>query len=98
MYVAATAGVQAQAAAVVMQHLDPLQQPLADLHAGVLAGDWEGALELVGRVVDALRQVWAQGQGSMVACILAAGHVWMQPAKQPVSHCRQAEKQTGRAG
>lgn len=40
-----------------MQHLDPLQQQLFDLQAGTLAGDWEGALEVVGRVIDALRQV-----------------------------------------
>lgn len=57
MAAVAAAGVQAKAAAVVMQHLDPLQQQLFDLQAGTLAGDWEGALELVGRVIDALRQV-----------------------------------------
>jgi hypothetical protein len=51
------AGVQAKAAAVVLQHLDPLQQQLYDLQAGTLSGDWEGALELVGRLIDALRQV-----------------------------------------
>lgn len=42
---------------MVLQHLDPLQQQLYDLQAGTLTGDWEGALELVGRVTDALRQV-----------------------------------------
>lgn len=51
------AGVQAKAAAVVLQHLDPLQQQLYDLQAGTLPGDWEGALELVERLIDALRQV-----------------------------------------
>lgn len=45
------------AAAAVLQHLDPLRQPLSQLAAGALAGDWEGALELVGRLGDALRQV-----------------------------------------
>jgi len=54
------AGVQAKAAAQVVQHLDPLQQPLCDLQSGALAGGWEGALELVGRVADALRQVRAR--------------------------------------
>lgn len=48
---------QAKAAAVVLQHLDPLQQQLYDLQAGTLPGDWEGALELVERLIDALRQV-----------------------------------------
>lgn len=48
---------QARAAAVVLQHLDPLQQQLYDLQTGTLSGDWEGALKLVGWVIDALRQV-----------------------------------------
>jgi hypothetical protein len=65
-YVMAAVGVQAKAAALVMQHLDPLQQQLLDLQAGTLAGDWDGALELVGRVLDALRQVCAA-----VACMAA---------------------------
>lgn len=41
----------------MLQHLDPLQQQLYDLQAGTLSGDWEGALELVGRLIDGLRQV-----------------------------------------
>lgn len=54
---AVCAGLQAKAAAQVVQHLDPLQQPLCDLQSGALPGGWEGALELVGRIADALRQV-----------------------------------------
>lgn len=42
---------------MVLQHLDPLQQALCDLQAGTLQGDWEGALELAGRMTDALCQV-----------------------------------------
>lgn len=47
----------AKTAAQVVQCLDPLQQPLRELQSGALAGDWEAALELVGRVIEALRQV-----------------------------------------
>lgn len=43
----------------MLNHLNALQQPLADLSYGTVEGDWEGALELVGRVADALRQVGA---------------------------------------
>jgi hypothetical protein len=52
------AGVPAKTAALVLQHLDCLQQPLADLSSGTLQGSWEGALELITRTTDALRQVW----------------------------------------
>jgi hypothetical protein len=65
----------------VVQHLDPLQQPLADLQAGMLAGDWEGALELVGRVVDALRQVSAVS--SLVGCLWADAYLWLQNSVTP---------------
>jgi hypothetical protein len=51
------AGVHAHAAAQVLRQLEPLQQQLAGLAAGSLEGDWEGALELVGHIGDALRQV-----------------------------------------
>lgn len=61
-------GVQAQAgaaaAALVLQQLDPLQQALLDLQAGTLAGDWEGALELVGQIIDPLRRVRGQAAAS----------------------------------
>lgn len=61
-------GVQAQAAAaaaaLVLQQLDPLQQAFLDLQAGTLAGDWEGALELVGQVIDALRGVRGEAAAS----------------------------------
>jgi hypothetical protein len=55
--VAAGTGVHAHAAAQVLRQLEPLQQQLAGLAAGSLEGDWEGALELVGHLRDALRQV-----------------------------------------
>ncbi|WIA17572.1 hypothetical protein OEZ85_014399 [Tetradesmus obliquus] len=51
-------GVHAHAAAQVLRQLEPLQQQLAGLAAGSLEGEWEGALELVGHLGDALRQVW----------------------------------------
>eukprot|EP00878_Enallax_costatus_P024703 GHUV01026383.1.p1 GENE.GHUV01026383.1~~GHUV01026383.1.p1 ORF type:complete len:1576 (+),score=459.42 GHUV01026383.1:1611-6338(+) len=58
MTVLSHSGVHARAAAQVLNHLDALQQPLTDLSNGSIEGDWEGALELVGRSGDALRQVW----------------------------------------
>jgi hypothetical protein len=51
------AGVHAQAAAQVLRQLEPLQQQLSGLATGSLEGDWEGALELVAHLGDALRQV-----------------------------------------
>lgn len=67
------AGVHARAAAQVLHQLDSLQQPLADLSSGSLEGDWEGALELVGRVADALRMVRSsQGAGAQPAAAATA--------------------------
>lgn len=77
LHVTVSAGVQAQVAAVVLGHLDPLQQQLFDLQSGTLPGDWEGALELVGRIADALRKVrlscWQCTAGS-AASLLSAEH------------------------
>lgn len=50
-------GVHARAAVQVLDYLDALQQPLTELSSGSMEGDWEGALELVGRLGDVLRQV-----------------------------------------
>jgi hypothetical protein len=62
------AGVQAHAAGQVLRQLEPLQQQLSGLSSGSLEGGWEGALELVAHLGDALRQV-SDSKHLKTACI-----------------------------
>ncbi len=59
----ACAGNQARIAQQVNLQLDALRQPLTDLAHCTLEGTWEEARELVGRLGDVLRAVWAVADG-----------------------------------
>lgn len=63
-YAAVAAGVHARAAGQLLNQLEPLRQQLAGLSSGSVEGDWEGALELMGHLGDALRQASSDVQAS----------------------------------
>lgn len=78
----ATPGLPAEAAAQVLQALETIQQPLAEMAAGgAAAGDWENALDVAGHVGDALRQVRRPPPGSMQPALTLKRHKHVRPVK-----------------